>query len=212
MKYKTVIFDVDSTLVTIEGMVELAKMKGLDQGVSKITEQGMNGEISFSKSFTSRIDLVKPSLKDLDWLGDYYYQQLTPGAKETIEVLKKQDVRIVLISGSFQRSLDVLGKKLGLQGNDIFGVELIHSRNGKYESIDDGQLLVNDFGKLRLLETLKLPHPILMVGDGITDLECQKAVDYFVGFGGVVERTVVRNSADAFLTDKNLQHVLQYVQ
>ena len=72
-KYDIVIFDVDSTLVKIEGLDWLAEYKGRGEEVRDLTKRSMEGEMDFNDAMTKKMELISPAKKDLIKLGTQFY-------------------------------------------------------------------------------------------------------------------------------------------
>lgn len=199
--YKTVVFDVDSTLVTIEGLVELARLKGVADEVAQITDLGMTGTMPFAESLQKRLDIVRPTLADMDVLGHMYVQHVVPGVLDTIQALNEEGVAVHLVTGSYTQALEQLGVYLDIPQDHIHAVVLDFDGGGEYVGFNTEQVVVLERGKRLVVEGLKLPRKVAMVGDGSTDLEVKDVVDIFVGFGGVVQREIVRDNADEWVED-----------
>lgn len=210
-RHTSVIFDVDSTLVTIEGLVALANKKGLNGEIAAITEAGMNGELSFRESVHRRLEAIRPTLAELQWLGDWYVQHLTQGVTEVCAELHKRGTDVYIISGSYRPALTVLAHTLGIPNEHVFALELTFDREGQYQGYASDQLLLHDDGKLRVLQELAPPRSIAFVGDGVTDLATRRYVDCFVGFGGVRTHHRVKAEADIFVHEPDLRRVLQWI-
>jgi phosphoserine phosphatase len=210
-KYRSIVFDVDSTIVTIEGLVEIATKKGLNGEIDRITQAGMNGELSFADSINQRLQIVRPSAADVNWLGDWYVQHLTPGVEEVINTLRTNGVEVFLISGSYLPALYTLGNYLQIPSDHIAGLELQFDEHGYYQGYDKNQLLLDAQGKRLVLENLNPPREIAFVGDGATDLVTQQFVDVFIGFGGITQHTVVKETANFFIEENDFKNVLQFL-
>jgi phosphoserine phosphatase len=93
--------DMDSTLINIECIDEIADMQGLKPQVAEITEAAMRGEIDFRASLTRRVALLAGLREDA--LGEVYERrlQLNPGAERLMRGLKRAGIRSVLVSGGF---------------------------------------------------------------------------------------------------------------
>lgn len=211
LPYKSIFLDVDSTLVQVEGLVEIAKRKGVYHEVAEITEAGMNGAVPFIDSLEKRLDLVQPNKQDLEWLGDWYCLRLTPGAEEMISVLHRQGVTVFLLSGSYTEALIPLAVRLNIPLERVFGVSLNFDFQGNYQGFDKRQMLVGQNGKTMLLKSLSPQRRIAFLGDGASDLETKDYVDTFIGFGGVQHRKFVEEAADYFVFQNDLRYVLQWL-
>ena len=208
--FKSIVFDVDSTLVTIEGLDEIARRKSVLTEVASITTAGMRGEISFQESLTMRLNIVNPSRDGVVWLGEQYLLHLTPGGKEVISFLRSHDSGVYLVSGAYSLAIEKLALHLGVDQKNVFGIDLEFDNEGEYVSTDPSQLLLQDNGKRKLIEQLDLERPLAMIGDGSTDLETKSYADLFIGFGGVTEREVVKRKADKYIYD--LKDVIELVK
>ena len=109
-----VAMDMDSTLITIECIDELADMAGIKAQVAEITRSAMRGEIDFAESLTRRVALLAGL--DASALEQVYEQrlQLSPGAERMIDGLKALGIRTLLVSGGFTFFTDRLRARLGL--------------------------------------------------------------------------------------------------
>ena len=98
--HKLACFDMDSTLIEQEVIVELAKTAGIGQQVAAITEAAMRGEMDFDESFAQRVALLKGISTDV--LDDICTRlTLSTGARTTISALKSLGYHTVLVSGGF---------------------------------------------------------------------------------------------------------------
>lgn len=209
---KAIIFDVDSTLVTIEGLDYLAQKKLVGAKVAAITNLAMNGKIDFTQALEQRLAIIRPSYIDFIDLAKAYLDHLTPGAIETIQTLKKQNHTIHLVTGGFQPAVGVLANFLGIPSYHVISNQIIFYPNGRYRSFDRHHPLARNGGKAEILRMLKgkISHPIF-IGDSVTDLETKPHVDLFIGFGGVVIRQKVKEAAEVYCVEPNLKHILPYV-
>ncbi len=82
-----VVFDCDSTLVEVEGVDELATRAGVGERVAEMTRSAMEGKIPLEEVYGHRLDIIRPSRADLDWLGRRYIATLVTGARETVAAL-----------------------------------------------------------------------------------------------------------------------------
>ena len=107
------VLDMDSTLIQIEVIDELAKYHGVEKAVSEITNAAMNGQFDFSQSLKKRVALLKglPEEKLLELANRL---PLANGAVELITVLKGLGYKVGIISGGFHMAADTLMNKLGL--------------------------------------------------------------------------------------------------
>lgn len=210
MKFKTVIFDFDSTLVTIEGIDELARMKGVYNQVSTLTDQAMNGSLAFEDVFYQRLELIQPSTEDLQTLGKLYQKHITRGAANLLNQLKKHDIDIYVITGGYLQAITPTTTALDVPSSQVFAIEL--AQNGvAMTKVSKNQILTLSTGKHDLIKHLSLTSPIAYIGDGITDTYAKPLVDCFIGFGGVAHRPQVKTVSDHYVDSESIYSVYNYL-
>jgi phosphoserine phosphatase len=196
--YRTVIFDVDSTLSRIEGIEWLASLRGPEMAdrITDVTERAMRGELLFEGVYAARLDTVRPTEKEVTALGQSYIDKVTDGARDAITALRKAGVRPLIVSGGIRNAVLTFAEFLGVPEADVHAVPLRFDENGEYAGYYDGHPCARQFGKRNLVTSLQLERPSLAVGDGITDAEMQPVVDAFAAFTGVVYRKEIVQLAD----------------
>lgn len=206
-KFRLVFFDVDSTLVTIEGIDELA---GGNPEIARLTEAAMNGEIPLDQVYGRRLEIIKPSRAAIDRLARRYLSSLVEGAEETIATLKKNGTQVHLITAGIAQAIAPLAQQLAVP---MHAVSLQFGENGDYVGYDRRSFLTRSGGKELVARDVRArTHGrAAFVGDGITDLEARPAVDLFIGFGGVHSRPRVRENADVFVDQPRLTAVLRHL-
>ena len=210
--YNIVIFDCDSTLTKIEGIDELARMKGKEKEVSELTAAAMEGKAKFRQTLKKRLEIVRPCKKDLTRLANLYIKNEVRGAKETIAKLRETGSEVYVVSGAYSEALLPFTKYLGLLKKNVFAINLRFLKNGNYLSPDWKNPLTRNKGKQHIIQKLAKQGKTVLIGDGATDLEAKNAVNLFIGFGGVVKRQVVKENADVFIETPNLLPILKIVQ
>jgi phosphoserine phosphatase len=197
-RYASVILDVDSTLCGIEGIDWLARKRGPDVAarVASVTDRAMNGEIPIAAIYGERMDVVRPSRKDLADLARAYRDSLAPGAEDAILALRNAGVRLHLVTGGLRGAIEPVAHELGFAAADINANDVTLDARGEYAGWDIESPLARDGGKLEVVRTLSLPRPILAVGDGNTDLAMKPAVETFAAYVGYVRRDTVVAGAD----------------
>lgn len=109
---KLVVFDMDSTLIQAEVIVELAKLVGAGQEVDRITESAMRGEMDFSQSFRKRVALLK-GIRREQLMAVARDLPLTDGADLVTKTLKGLGYKLGILSGGFTFMGEYLKEKLG---------------------------------------------------------------------------------------------------
>ncbi|HEY8468089.1 MAG TPA: HAD-IB family phosphatase [Longimicrobiales bacterium] len=209
-RFRTVLFDCDSTLSTIEGIDELARDH---PEVHALTEAAMRGEVPLEEVYGRRLEIVRPTREAVEALGRRYIETMVPGARETVRALLDAGVRVRVISAGLRPAVMALARELGLGDDDVAAVDVRFSADGSYAGYDAASPPARSGGKRAVVEAWlpELPRPILMVGDGATDLEVQGVVDCFAAFAGVVARPAVIAAADAVIRERSLLPVLDLV-
>lgn len=205
---KLLVMDMDSTLITIETVDELADMVGLKPQVAAITAQAMRGEIEYDESLRQRVAL----LKDLEEsaLQRVYDERLalTPGAEVLLRRTQALGIRTLLVSGGFTYVTDRLKTRLGLD----------HCHSNVLE-IDAGRLtgkvlgaIVNADGKrtalLEVRDALGITRDaIIGIGDGANDLKFLAECGVSVAFHA---KPVVRGQTTHAINHVGLDGVLHF--
>lgn len=86
----------------------------------------------------------------------------------------------------------------------IFANNILFAKDGSYLGFDSTELTSRDGGKPSVIKKLKNDHgysPVIMIGDGATDMQAKPPADGFIGFGGVAEREAVKKNADWYIYD-----------
>jgi phosphoserine phosphatase len=207
-KYRHIFFDVDSTLVTIEGISELA---GDNPEIQRLTDAAMNGDLTVEEVYARRLEIVRPSRKDIESLSGRYVASLVNGAEETIAALQEAGANVHLVTGGVKQAVEPLARHLGVR--NVHAVELEFDEDGQYKDFDRRSLLARSGGKELVVRAVltRSKGKSAFIGDGVTDLETKPVVDLFIGFGGVEQRAKVRENAEVYLTAPTLKAVLPYL-
>ncbi|WP_455934314.1 phosphoserine phosphatase SerB [Neisseria sp.] len=166
-----IVSDMDSTLITIECVDEIAAGVGLKDQVAAITEQSMRGELDFEQSLRKRVALLAGL--DERVLEEVYENvlQLSPGAEFLLEACKRNDVKFMLVSGGFTFFTERLQRRLGL---DFHFANVLEVENGKLTGRLKGRI-IDAQAKTDLLreyrERLGLASwQVVAMGDGANDI------------------------------------------
>ena len=200
---KLICFDCDSTLSSIEGIDELARIRGPEvfARVVALTDDAMTGKIRLEEVFGRRLDIVRPGRAEVEAIGRRYVETVEPTAAETIATLSGMGWTPVIISGGFQQTIHPLARFLGV--SRVEAVNLFFSDDGAFMGYDSDYPSARSGGKPEIIQRLRSelrPEKVVMVGDGVSDLETRPVVDLFVGFGGFIVRERVKREAEAFVT------------
>ena len=206
-KYQLVFFDVDSTLVTIEGIDVLAAG---NPEVVRLTEAAMNGEIPLDQVYARRLEMIRPTREAVTKLMQRYLDSLVAGADETILALKRGGCTVHLVTAGIEQAVSGLAQAFGVK---LHAVRLEFTEKGEYRDFDRRTPLTRPGGKEIVVRDVRARSKgkAAFVGDGVSDLEARPAVDLFIGFGGVHSRPRVRENADVFVAAPRLDAVLPYL-
>ena len=209
-KYSFVFFDVDSTLVTIEGIDVLANG---NPEIVRLTNAAMNGEIPIDEVYGRRLDIIKPTRADVVALGERYVQSLVEGARSTIELLRDAGAHVHLVTAGIAQAIAPLAETLGIPPRNVHAVALEFDEAGSYAGFDRRSLLTRNGGKELVVRAIvsRAKGASAFVGDGVSDLETNPVVDLFIGFGGVHMRERVKENAEVYVAEPTLRAVLPYL-
>tara|TARA_B110000091_G_C13632996_1_gene397933 strand:+ start:119 stop:814 length:696 start_codon:yes stop_codon:yes gene_type:complete len=198
-----VAFDVDSTVTMGEGLDDLAEFCGKGEEVAALTNQAMGGSMPFEVALAKRLDIVKPSLAQVTEFLATEPPVLTTGIAELIAELHRKNKKVYLVSGGFRQLIYPVADMVGVSHEHVYANNLLFNEDGSYAGFDDTELTAWSGGKARVMEELQKAHgdPIVMVGDGATDVEARPPATAVIGFGGNVERESVVRDADWFVYD-----------
>jgi len=208
IRYETVIFDCDSTLSDIEGIEELAAAHRDE--VARLTDAAMRGEISLERVYGHRLELVRPTRDRMEVLGRQYVERLVPDAREVVAALQGEGIDVRIVSGGLLPAVLAVARELGLGESAVAAVDLYFDQAGEYTGFDTESPLAYSGGKRdQLLRWWSgMPGPVMLVGDGITDLEARPPANLFVAYAGVVARPAVVAAADVVVHARSLATVL----
>ncbi|MDD1625606.1 MAG: HAD-IB family phosphatase [Methylococcaceae bacterium] len=211
MSFDVICFDCDSTLSRIEGIDELARRVGMGEEMSKLTDLAMNGVVPLEAVYERRLSLIRPDQDSINWLAGLYIAEIVEGVKEVFASLLAQDKAVHIISGGLRQAILPLAECLGLPESHVHAVDIYFNEDGSYRNYDLNSPLARTGGKAVVVGTLKGQGSLVMVGDGKTDLEAKQSGAFVLGFGGVVDRAIVREQADYYTTEPTLLSVLEHI-
>ncbi|BBP45407.1 hypothetical protein THMIRHAS_07800 [Thiosulfatimonas sediminis] len=206
---KLLISDMDSTLIAIECIDEIADFMNIKPEVSAITEAAMRGELDFEGSLTQRVALLKGL--DTGLLQRVYDERLVlnPGANTLIESLKKQSIKFALVSGGFTFFTDRLKQKLGL---DYTRANVLAETDGKLNGSVIGSIVgaqaKADFLNELCAELNITPNQVIAAGDGANDLLMMNAAGLSVAYHA---KPAVQAKASTSLNHRGLDAILDFL-
>ncbi|WP_227814440.1 phosphoserine phosphatase SerB [Nitrogeniibacter aestuarii] len=198
--------DMDSTLIDIECIDEIAFEYGKKTQVAEITEAAMRGEMDFRESLTRRVDLLTGL--DVSALETVFEERLNlnPGAHELMAGLKKAGIASMLVSGGFTFFTERLKADLGF---DFAYANELEVSDGKLTGRVSGPIIDGEAKAahlVRVRDEMALPADrVIAAGDGANDLPMFRASGFSVAFRG---KPVLRAEADCCLNHSGLDAIL----
>ena len=200
------VMDMDSTLITIECIDEIADMIGVKPQVADITESAMQGKIDFAESLTRRVALLEGL--DESALQRVYDERLklSPGAEKMLATLKQHHIKTLLVSGGFTFFTERLKAKLGL---DYASANTLEISNGKLTGKVLGKIL-DAQGKADALNKLRnelglTKAQVISMGDGANDLKMMAEAGISIAYRA---KPVVREQATYAISHSGLDGIL----
>ncbi len=205
---KLVVFDMDSTLIQAEVIVELAKLAGVGDQVKQITESAMRGEIDFKESFQRRVALLK-GLKEEQLTKLTRELPLTEGAALVSKTLKSLGYKLGILSGGFRFVGEYLKEQLGF---DYLYANELDIRNGVVTGAVVGDIVDGEKKALLLRELARKENIALeqtiAVGDGANDLPMISIAGLGVAFNA---KPIVRQRASNAISSVGLDGLLYLI-
>lgn len=213
--FKLIAFDMDSTLINIECVDEIADAVGRKDEVAAITEATMRGEIAdFKTSLRQRVALLKGvTIADMELV---YTQrlQLNPGAEQLVNACKAAGLKVLLVSGGFTFFADRVKERLGI---DFARANLLEVRSGPNCGELTGRMLDQAWGDIcdgaekrrTLLDVASLlgiaPSQCIAMGDGANDLPMMGVAGLSVAYHA---KPAVREKAHVCINSGGLDRLL----
>jgi phosphoserine phosphatase len=218
-EFKLIAFDMDSTLINIECVDEIADAVGMKEEVAAITEAAMRGEIpDYKESLRRRVALLKGvTVADMEQVYTERLQ-LNPGAEKLVQACKAAGLKVLLVSGGFTFFTDRIRDKLGV---DFTRSNVLEIRSGANCGELTGRMLDQPWGDIcdgaekrkMLLETcaqLGIPaRQAIAVGDGANDLPMMGEAGLSVAYHA---KPKVREQAMVAINAGGLDRLLEVVR
>ncbi len=166
---RMICFDMDSTLVTMEGIDEMARKMGVHREVARITDKAMRGDFDFDESLRQRVAMLRGLPLD-DVMAIRNQMILSQGAEELLTTLKWLGFKLGIVSGGFDIFADLLKDKFSL---DFAFANRLEIENGTLTGKVQGDI-VNAAQKARLVNQVACDEGIpldqvVAIGDGAND-------------------------------------------
>ena len=213
--YKLIAFDMDSTLINIECVDEIADAAGRKAEVAAITEAAMRGEIAdYKESLRQRVALLKGL--SVASMHEVYAQrlQLNPGAAELVAACKRAGLKVLLVSGGFTFFTDRIRDRLGI---DYTRSNVLGEKDGLLTGamVDQpwGDICDGAEKRTMLLQTCAAlgiaPHQAIAMGDGANDLPMMGEAGLAVAYHA---KPAVREKAHVAINSGGLDRLLEVLR
>ncbi len=210
-----IIIDFDSTFISKESLDELAshaikrsKTKDLilDQ-IHQLTNDGMNGKITFDESIDSRLKLINATKEDVDFVSKNLNAHISDSFMRNKNFIIEHSDKIYIISGGFKEILIPVLTSFGIPEKNIFGNDFIYDGE-KIISFNSKNPLTKSDGKAKVIESLSLNGDIHAIGDGYNDYQL-KASGFVTKFFAFTENIYRKEVCD--LADKIIGSLDEYI-
>ncbi|WP_255554311.1 MULTISPECIES: phosphoglycerate dehydrogenase [unclassified Tenacibaculum] len=203
---RSFVFDFDSTLTRVEALDVLAeitlvgnpKKTDIINEIIEITNQGIDGEISFPESLEKRIKLLNAKKTDLPILIKELKQKVSRSIESNKEFFEKFSDDIYVISAGFKDFIDPIVAAYNIPSERVFANTFKFDKNDLIIGFDAENPLSKHDGKIECLQNLNLPGEIQVIGDGYSDAVTKKAgvADTFFAYTENVSREKTVANAD----------------
>lgn len=199
MRYKTVIFDFDSTLISVESLeIILNSLVNKDPEklniIARLTNEAMNGEISFKDALIGRLNIAMPTQQSItNFITTHCPDSLSTGMAKLIRILQENNVDIFIISGGFKEVILPFANYLNLPQQNIYAVEIDWDNEGNFIGLNNSNGFADS--KIKGAEKIrsKFSGNSVIIGDGFTDYQLYQAsiVGDFIAYTGNAKRQKV---------------------
>ena len=182
-EFGLVAMDMDSTLLAIESIDEIADIQGIKAQVAEITQRTMRGEIVFAESLRQRTALLQGVDQEaLQYVYDNRVR-LSPGAEKMLQRMKSAGLKTMVISGGFNFFTDRIKSRLDL---DYAAANTLDVENGKLTGKVLGEI-IGAHGKAEVLDKVREElglkrEQIIAIGDGANDLNMMEAAGVSIAY------------------------------
>ncbi|MEC8831397.1 MAG: HAD-IB family phosphatase, partial [Bacteroidota bacterium] len=200
------VFDFDSTLTRVEALDVLAEMTLQDNPkreeivaeIQKITNLGIDGDISFTESLERRICLLSANKEDLQDLVVELRQKISKSIATNKEFFHKYSEDIYVISCGFKEFIDPIVEEYNIPSDRVYANTFKFDEKGNIIGFDETNVLAAHNGKIECLKNLDLEGEVQVIGDGYSDYVMREAgiAHKFFAYTENVHREKAANNAD----------------
>ncbi|MGB5821532.1 MAG: phosphoglycerate dehydrogenase [Saonia sp.] len=200
------VFDFDSTLTRVEALDVLAEMtlqgksnrEAVVDEIQKITNLGIDGDISFTESLERRIQLLNAHKDDLEGLVSELRQKISRSIESNKEFFHNFSDDIYVISCGFKEFIDPIVAEYNIPSDRVYANTFKFDEEGNIIGFDEENVLASHNGKIACLKSLDLDGEVQVIGDGYSDYVMREAgiADKFFAYTENVHREKAANNAD----------------
>lgn len=204
--HKHFIIDFDSTFTKVEALDALCVICYPDPQerqqvlteIQRLTDLGMEGEIPLTESLEKRLALLKANKADIAKLIEHLHGQISESFKLNKAFFEAFKDDVYIISNGFKEFIVPIVADLGVKPENVFANSFEFDADGNIIGFDRNNVLTQNKGKAKQIQSLNLKGEIYVIGDGYTDYEIKEAgiADKFYAFTENVKRDSVVNKAD----------------
>ena len=210
--FKLIAFDMDSTLINIECIDEIADAAGRKAEVAAITEAAMRGEIAdYKDSLRKRVALLKGvTVAHMEEVLSHRLQ-LNPGAETLVKACQAAGMKVLLVSGGFTFFTDHVRDRLNINWTRSNVLEVVNGElTGRMVDQDWGDICDGEEKRKMLLQTCEqmgiAPSQAIAMGDGANDLPMMDVAGLSVAYHA---KPKVREQAMVAIEDGGLDRLLE---
>ena len=200
------VFDFDSTLTRVEALDVLAEMtlegksnrEEIVSEIQRITNLGIDGDISFTESLERRLKLLNANKEDLDRLVAELRQKISKSIAANKEFFEKYSDDIYVISCGFKEFIDPIVKEYNIPSNRVYANTFKFDKKGNIVGFDEKNVLSQHNGKIECLKQMNLEGEVQVIGDGYSDYVMREAgiAHKFFAYTENVHREKAAKNAD----------------
>ncbi|KAK8814191.1 hypothetical protein WA158_008053 [Blastocystis sp. Blastoise] len=207
-KSRAIVFDIDHTVASFDGVQTLAKMTNKLNEVYTLMMDIVVKRNVLEDYLIQSLDVIKPNHDLIEKYINETPVDLAPGVEDLISKLRKMNKDIYLVSGGFKQLQTPISAKLNVADDFLFDNIMQFDEKGNYKNLDLTQPTMNIKGKARVVEIIKSRYPkddniVVNFGDGILDSEACPPSDCFIRYTKFNNRPLPKDNSTISIDDFN---------
>lgn len=198
------IIDFDSTFTQVEALDELARIslknhperEDIYKKIEDLTNQAMEGKLSFSESLEGRVKLLQATKDDLKELVKHLKTKVSSSFSRNKKFFTEHSNNVLIVSGGFKEFITPVVRPYGIKKENIYANTFVFDERGKIIGYDRANPLSEEGGKVKLLKNMTLEGDIYGIGDGHSDFQLKESglIKKFFAYTENIERKAVAES------------------